>query len=153
MDTQSSGTDPVRHHDILLVEDSPTHSAHRPATDDSDLADDRRYPDEDDDVEHKSVSSMASSEQHELDNIGADVDEETGLTAEERRKHKRRKEQLNDLHVRIAGPGAVTQAEARRADKNVLRTLVLNAVLIALWYLFSLSISIVSPPRPAAGVP
>jgi solute carrier family 35, member C2 len=85
---------------------------------------------------------MSESEEHEMDDIGSDVDEETGLTAEERQKHIDRNRRHDDLGARIAGDGKITKNES--ADKTVLRNLLLNGALIGLWYLFSLSISIVS---------
>lgn len=71
-------------------------------------------------------------------------DEETGLTAKQRKKriHKRKK-QRQRLDARIAGAALNPR---RLADKNVLKKITINASLISLWYLFSLSISVVSCP-------
>lgn len=89
--------------------------------------------------------SMSESEEHEMDEIGSDVDEETGLTAEERQKNFERKRKYENLDARIAGGGK--SAESDSADKMVIRNLLINGALIGLWYLFSLSISIVCTAR------
>jgi solute carrier family 35, member C2 len=86
--------------------------------------------------------SMSESEEHEMDDIGSDVDEETGLTGVERQKNWARNRRHGDLAARIAGDGKIIKNES--ADKTVIRSLLLNGALIGLWYLFSLSISIVS---------
>jgi solute carrier family 35 protein C2 len=85
---------------------------------------------------------MSESEEHEMDDIGSDVGEETGLTGEERQKHWEPDRRDDDLGARIAGDGKIIKNES--ADKTVVRSLLLNGALIGLWYLFSLSISIVS---------
>lgn len=82
-----------------------------------------------------------------MNDMNSEVDEETGLTTEERRKHFERKHQHDDLDARIAGEGRIAQSDS--ADKMVIRDLLINAALIGLWYLFSLSISIVSTFWPS----
>lgn len=85
-------------------------------------------------------------------------DEETGLTRRERDRRRRAKARNTLLDQRIA-PEKMTAEEKDEADQNVVRTLLINAGLIGLWYIFSLSISLVSlthaapPPLyfPAAG--
>jgi hypothetical protein len=91
--------------------------------------------------------SMSESEEHEMDDMRSEIDEETGLTAEEQQKHFERKRQHDDLDARIAGEGKLAQSDS--ADKLVIRNLLINAALIGLWYLFSLSISIVSTFGPS----
>lgn len=88
------------------------------------------------------LSSIAESEELTLSDDDQD-DEEMGLTAKER-SHRRlkRKKQRRHLDARIAGVKASKQESL--ADKNVVKRLLINASLISLWYLFSLSISIVS---------
>ena len=77
---------------------------------------------------------------------GSEMDEETGLTKREHRQKKRPQDQLD---VRIQEHVPVSKYEARLADRDVVRKLLINSVLILLWYFFSLSISIVSnSPRP-----
>ncbi len=72
---------------------------------------------------------------------GSEMDEETGLTKRERRQKKR---QQDDMNVRIGEHLPVSKHEARLADRDVIKRLLINSVLILLWYFFSLSISIVS---------
>lgn len=97
---------------------------------------------------------MSESEEHELGALDSDVDmadEESGLNKDERRKYLQRKRRRDALDSRIAGTAAISQHEAKEADKYVIRRISGNAALIALWYFFSLSISIVSVvffPRP-----
>ncbi len=96
--------------------------------------------------EYESGSLMSDSEEHELEPLGSDddVDEETGLTGKERQRHIQRKRRKDGLDSRVAGGGGISKEEARQADRSVVRNMLFNAVLIGLWYLFSLSISIVS---------
>lgn len=69
-------------------------------------------------------------------------DEETGLTAKERKRKQRKKRRNTLLDQRIARDN-VTAEEKREADQNVVRRLAVNGTLIGLWYLFSLCISLV----------
>lgn len=93
-------------------------------------------------------STDDSSVELELDDMASDDalndDEETGLTAKERRqRRRRRRRQRRELDARIANV-KISESGRRLADKNVVKKLVFNATLIGLWYIFSLSISIVS---------
>jgi solute carrier family 35 protein C2 len=77
---------------------------------------------------------------------GMHDDEETGLTAKQRNeRRRRRKMERRRLDARIAGV-RFKKSQRLLADKNVLINLLMNAGLIVFWYLFSLSISIVSSP-------
>lgn len=101
------------------------------------------------DEDHVSdFSSRSNSDDVELHRIasedGLTDDEETGLTREDKRNRKRRKKKNTLLDQRIIGTGKVSKQDGNSADKNVLRASLINALLIASWYLFSLSISIVS---------
>jgi solute carrier family 35 protein C2 len=93
------------------------------------------------------LSSIAESEELSLSDDEHEDDEETGLTAKERshRRQKRRKLR-RQLDARIAGVKASKRDGSSLADKNVIRRLLINAGLILLWYLFSLSISVVRTP-------
>lgn len=77
---------------------------------------------------------------------GSEMDEETGLTKRERRQRQRKRQQ-DPLDVRIGEHLPVSKHEARLADRDVIKKLLINSVLIVLWYFFSLSISIVSSAR------
>jgi len=76
---------------------------------------------------------------------GSDVDEEIGLTTKKRQQRLRRKSQSDELDMQAQSerPGLTAEAK-RQADKHVVQKLLINLLLIGLWYLFSLSISIVS---------
>ena len=75
-------------------------------------------------------------------------DEETGLTRKDRHRRQKKRKRNTQLDQRIArGDNDISAEERKEADKSVLKTLLINGFLILLWYLFSLSISIVcSPP-------
>ncbi|OAL40231.1 hypothetical protein AYO20_00651 [Fonsecaea nubica] len=101
--------------------------------------------------EDEAGSSMSESEEHELGLLDSDVDVdddgESGLNKHERGKYNKRKRRRQGLDARIAGTTGISKDEAREADKNVVRNLVINGVFILLWYFFSLAISIVSLSR------
>ena len=84
---------------------------------------------------------ISESESGSGSGSGSEMDEETGLTKRERRQKRRQEDQLD---VRIGEHVPVTKHEARLADRDVVKKLLINSVLILLWYIFSLSISIVS---------
>lgn len=69
-------------------------------------------------------------------------DEETGLTSQDRRRKRNKRRRNTRLDQRIARDN-LTDEERKQADQNVFRQLVINGVLIGLWYMFSLSISLV----------
>ncbi|KAK5956828.1 hypothetical protein OHC33_002316 [Knufia fluminis] len=99
------------------------------------------HPDSESEDEDKSI--MTDSSDHELDDFGSDDDVESGLPTEERRKFLRKQRKQNNLDSRIAGvPGRLSEQEKKEADKSVMQKLVQNAILICLWYFFSLSISL-----------
>ncbi|KAK0632980.1 triose-phosphate transporter family-domain-containing protein [Immersiella caudata] len=68
-------------------------------------------------------------------------DEEAGLTGKDKRRKRQRRDRNTQLDHRIA-PDTITAEEKKEADRNVLKRLLLNATLILLWYIFSLSISL-----------
>lgn len=92
----------------------------------------------------------SSSDDWELDEMlsedGLDDDEETGLTHQERSKRKRRKRRNTIMSERIAQDSKELAKEERRlANATFLRDALINAILIGMWYTFSISISVVSP--------
>lgn len=98
--------------------------------------------------EDEDKSIMSDSSEHELDafNSDDDLDVESGLPTEERRKFLSKKRRQNNLDTRIAGvPGRLSKQEKKEADKHVIQKLMINAGLIGMWYFFSLSISLVRP--------
>ncbi|KAI1083598.1 triose-phosphate transporter family-domain-containing protein [Whalleya microplaca] len=68
-------------------------------------------------------------------------DEETGLTRKDKRRKRAKRRRNTRLDQRIARD-KITDEERKEADQNVVKKLAVNAVLIGLWYLFSLSISL-----------
>jgi solute carrier family 35 protein C2 len=93
-------------------------------------------------------SDMTSSDDFELDDIvsenGLEDDEETGLTSQDRQKRRKRKRRGTLLNERVA-PGADTrEEELRLANSSFWSAVIMNSVLIGLWYLFSIAITVVS---------
>ncbi|KAK4614541.1 hypothetical protein CLAFUR0_09287 [Fulvia fulva] len=82
------------------------------------------------------MDDMRSSEE-ELDD-----DEETGLTHTERKKRRRRIRQNTQLDERVASSSLDKKAEEGIAKAAMLRHMSINALLITLWYTFSISISV-----------
>ena len=86
----------------------------------------------------------------EMDYLSSDDDlhddEETGLTIKQRRQLHRRRYQRRQLDARIAGAKAARSLTRgfNLADRTVIKRLFVNAILISMWYFFSLAISIVS---------
>ncbi|KAI1133677.1 triose-phosphate transporter family-domain-containing protein [Nemania abortiva] len=68
-------------------------------------------------------------------------DEETGLTKKDKRRKREKRRRNTRLDQRIARDN-LTDEERKQADQNVIRKLIVNAALIGLWYMFSLSISL-----------
>lgn len=71
-------------------------------------------------------------------------DEETGLSNKERARRQKKRRKITQLGQRIARDKSISAEERQEADKDVVRKLIINVVLILLWYFFSLSISLVS---------
>lgn len=69
-------------------------------------------------------------------------DEEAGLTSKDKRR-KRRKRRKNQLLDQRVVSDDISPEEKKEADRNVLKNMIINIVLIGLWYLFSLLISLV----------
>lgn len=85
-----------------------------------------------------------AGQDHLSSDLGSTDDEEVGLERKElgEREWKRRKHA--HLDKRVAGSTNVPEQKRSSADKSVTKALITNALLIASWYAFSLSISIVS---------
>ncbi|KAL8908015.1 MAG: hypothetical protein Q9171_005624 [Xanthocarpia ochracea] len=96
---------------------------------------------------HSSVYSIHStSEDVEMEPLASDDaltdDEETGLTGKDKRKRKRRRTLNTKLDERVAGSSGATPSGWSLADRNVIKASLINILLIASWYLFSVSISV-----------
>ena len=95
----------------------------------------------------------SSSDTVEMDEIRSDDelddDEETGLTQGQRNQRTRRKEQNAQLDGHISPPasihsrtGSIGTAEDKLVSATMLKNITINSLLIALWYSFSISISV-----------
>ena len=93
-------------------------------------------------------SSMSTSDDVELSRLASGDamtdDEETGLTKKDKEHRKRKRRRNQRIDGRIAGNVKTSKQERKDADRNVLKAMIINVLLILAWYLFSLSISIVS---------
>lgn len=83
------------------------------------------------------ASERTDSDDLELDNMSADGlqdDEETGLTGRDRRRRRRRKRRNTLLENRVV-PQEVkfTKEEEKVANQNLIQSMLINALLIALW--------------------
>jgi hypothetical protein len=98
----------------------------------------------------RSDDERSTSEDMELNDLSEDEglqdDEETGLTGKDKGRRKRKRRRNTLLDQRVAAEVTITAEEKKEADQSVLKNSLINGLLIGLWYLFSLSISIVSPP-------
>ncbi|KAL6714609.1 hypothetical protein ACLMJK_008034 [Lecanora helva] len=111
---------------------------------DAGASDDKNMAYASDDGHGSDYSSMSTSDDVELSHFARgdalSDDEETGLTRKDKEHRKRKRRRNTHLDGRIAGN--VKSSKKEQADKNVLKALLINILLILAWYLFSLSISI-----------
>ncbi|KAF2135040.1 TPT-domain-containing protein [Dothidotthia symphoricarpi CBS 119687] len=89
-----------------------------------------------------SHSDSTDFELGDMSGDGLEDDEETGLTQRDRRRRRRRKRRNTLLDQRIVPEITYTKEEKKMADQNLMRSMMVNGVLIGLWYLFSISISV-----------
>lgn len=104
---------------------------------------------EDPKLERASDDERSTSEDVELEDLsddGLQDDEETGLTDKDKGRRRRKRRRNTLLDNRIAADLKITAEEKKEADQNVVKKSLINGLLIGLWYLFSLSISLVSFP-------
>jgi solute carrier family 35 protein C2 len=89
------------------------------------------------DAERSDSDSRSDSTDLELDDMsgdGLEDDEETGLTKRDRRRRRRRKRRNTLLDQRIVPTtDTYTKEEKKLADQNLMRSMTINGVLIALW--------------------
>ena len=97
-------------------------------------------------MDHGRRSSSSDLDLDELHSNDEDLtdDEETGLTHSERKHRRRRKQQHTLLDERIASTPhrQPPKPEDAIVTSSLLRTTLLNGLLIALWYTFSITISV-----------
>ncbi len=105
-----------------------------------------QYHDEMDDRIPEESDPGPSSSDFSMDDLrsddGLEDDEEVGLTHTERKKRRRRKRHHTGLGERVAGDSDTRLAEDNLVRTTLLRDSLFNGVLIALWYTFSISISV-----------
>lgn len=101
-----------------------------------------------DDNQGSDSSSRTTSDDVELNETSSDAegtdDEEAGLTKKEVGRKKRRRRRNTLLKERVLAIPGVSKQQHGSADRSVIKALLINTLLIASWYAFSLSISIVS---------
>ncbi|KAI0398603.1 triose-phosphate transporter family-domain-containing protein [Xylariaceae sp. FL0594] len=68
-------------------------------------------------------------------------DEETGLNSKDKRRLRKKRRRNTRLDQRIVRE-KLTDEERKQANKSIAKKLAINIALIALWYIFSLSISL-----------
>ena len=92
-------------------------------------------------------SSRTTSEDFELDNLTAEDpfgdDAETGMMKKDQKRRKRRRKAAR-LDERFAGSIKASKPNRKFSYREMYRAWLINALLVASWYAFSLSISIVS---------
>lgn len=95
-------------------------------------------------------SSASASDDLELDQLSSDDevsdDEETGLTKNHLGSRRRKRRKHHEADDSVLETANINMEKRISADKSVLKALIVNVSLIAAWYAFSLSISIVRPP-------
>lgn len=134
--------------DTLQTRSQPRRHRRKGVKGSKDLSGHKHIGDSSDDDQISDFSSLTTSDDVELNDMSSNCeftdDEETGLTkkAADRRKRRRRKNTL--LNERVTGIPGISKQAQHSAGKNFYKALVINALLIASWYTFSLSISIVS---------
>ena len=78
---------------------------------------------------------------------GISDDEEIGLAKNDKQRRNRRRARTATLIGDSPGSIKIAEQEQKLADRNVVRALIINALLIASWYLFSVSISVVGQQK------
>ena len=110
--------------------------------------DDKHPAHSSDDGHTSDFSSMSTSDDVELSHMMSEDaltdDEETGLTAKDKEHRKRKRRRHTRLDGRIVGVPKTSKDGQQVADRNVIEAMIINVLLIVSWYIFSLSISIVS---------
>ena len=135
--------------DTLQTKSKPRRQRRKDGNGSKDLSGRKHMIHSSDDGESSDFSSWTTSDDVELSNMSSENDftddEEAALAKKDigRRKRKRRRNTL--LKQRVIGVPSVSKPEHDSADRSVIKALLINSLLIASWYAFSLSISIVSP--------
>ena len=93
------------------------------------------------------ISSLPTSEDVELEHYPSDDgisdDEETGFAKNNKQQRKQKRASITTVDGNSLASIRTAKQEQKLADKSVIHALIINALLIASWYLFSVSISVV----------
>ena len=93
-------------------------------------------------------SSRTTSEDFELDRLTVEDpfsdDTEAGMTKKDQKNRKRRRRKAVRMDERFAGNGKASRPNNKFSYSAIYTAWLVNALLVASWYAFSLSISIVS---------
>ena len=102
-------------------------------------------------------SSRTTSEDFELDHLTAEDpfsdDAEAGMTKKDKTHRKRRRRRAVRMDERFAGNVKAPKPNNQSTYSAIYKAGLINALLIASWYAFSLSISIVSEESPYPPIP
>ena len=105
-----------------------------------------------DDGHSSDFSSITTSEDVELDHLTAEDpfsdDAETGMTKRDKKHRKRGRRNALRMDQRFAGNVKASKLNNRFSYSAIYKAWLINALLVASWYAFSLSISIVSEESP-----
>ena len=90
-----------------------------------------------DDEPWSDEESKSNSDNQELNNVSDDddlqVDEEAALTGNARGKQRRRRRRNQHMDQRIVNDSEITKEEKKEADHNVLKSMLIDGLFIALW--------------------
>ena len=99
---------------------------------------------DDSDASEFTPSTSDDVELDRIDDNGGLLDAEEAGIASKGRRRKRRRKLYDGVHEDETNTPSASKREQSLADMTVLKTSAINVLLIASWYCFSLSISIVS---------
>lgn len=88
----------------------------------------------DDVSDSESRSDSTDFELDEMSGDGLEDDEETGLTKRDRRRRRKKKRRNTLLDQRIVPEDTYTKEEKKLADQNLIKSMLVNGLLICLWY-------------------
>lgn len=114
------------------VKDVQKHKQRRPA--DHIPEEGQEYSSGADRSDSDSPSDSTDLQLDDMSGDGLEDDEETGLTKGDRRRRRRRKRRNTLLDQRIVPEDTYTKEEKKMADQTLLRSMMINGVLICLWY-------------------
>lgn len=100
-----------------------------------------REPTESSEPDH---SRQSSSSSFEMSSIHSGDDEEAGFTKRERRYQRKQRKRNTQLDERVMASSADARAaeESKLVSASLLKNIIINTILVALWYTFSISISV-----------